>query len=106
MPKWCPVFVKDENEFIIQYEDLVFSDESTAWKAGWGTSLVEGVLLGFVFTGRSVDVEQGLINRRSKLGGMPVAVIAGPLVDEVVPREGQECGVTIASAAEVTEEEK
>jgi len=84
--KWVPVFEKDGHELVVLTEDFAGKDAEEAHKIGWGGALVEGVILGMRFTTkvREVDVSN-FPHRAAMLGGVPVALISGPLFDEAAP---------------------
>lgn len=82
MNQFVPIFEKDGNEFFILTEDFVAEDEWGASKLGLG-SFVESVLWNATYTGRSINVCNGIPHLKAEVMGTPVAVIRGPLFDEV-----------------------
>ena len=86
-PRICPIFEKEGNEFVICTNDFIGSDTEQAMNIGRGTSLVEAVLWRCTFTGRVIDVTEGVKHITAKLGNVPVAIIKGPLFDDVARSE-------------------
>ena len=86
--KYSPLYEKMDtgDVFIICTADQASDDEDEAWKIGWGTSFVEGVLLGFRFTGKSVNTDPPLMHFTGRIAGMPVAIVSGALFDEAISK--------------------
>ena len=81
--QFVPIFeTKDGNRLFVCLNDFVGTDEDDAWKIAVGASLVECILWGIRPTWKSVDVTEGIPHRKADLGGVPVAIISGPLFDE------------------------
>ena len=83
--KYCPVYKKDEDKFIIKLEDFVGKDHEEAMKIGWGSMLVECVLWNIDFTNQVIEVDpKNFLNAPGTLGDqVPVAFFEGPLFDGV-----------------------
>ncbi len=78
---FCPTYEKDGNEFIVLTESFVADNHEDAWKIGLGSMLVECILLGMKYKDvREIDREN-FPHRKANVGGLPVAVFAGPLFD-------------------------
>ena len=83
MKTFCPVYEKDGHELIVLTKDFVADNHEEAWKIGMGSMLVECIILGMKYKEvREIDTEH-LPHRKATLGGLPVALIAGPAFDEV-----------------------
>ena len=92
--QWVPVFTKDGNRFLLPHKEMVADNENEAWKIGWGTVLVEGIMLAFKFSGETLEIVDGqLVHVRGQLGLMDVCLLSGPLFDaaekEVVNEQTQ-----------------
>lgn len=83
---FAPVFEKDGNRFIFLFEGTIGVDEEEAYKIGVGIAFVEGILTGSDPTWESVNVD-GLLNVEANLGSYPVAIIGGPLFDQVLNKK-------------------
>ncbi len=80
---FVPIFKKDENELFICTEDFIGETHYDAMKIGWGTSLVEGVLLKMEFTNEVREIDpKNTPHVKANIMNMPVAVISGPLFEE------------------------
>ena len=79
----APIFEKDGNRFIAPYRDFVGKNEKEAWEIGIGASLVECIIWGARFTGDTCPVTDDLRGYEAKLNGATVALISGPLYDEL-----------------------
>ena len=80
--KYCPVFEKDGNRLIVRTEEFVGKDEEQARHIGWGAMLVECIILGMEYTGDIIDIESDILHVPCDLGGVPVAILSGPVFDE------------------------
>lgn len=83
MPSYVPIFEKDGNRLFVLCEDFRADNEYDARKIGWGAMLVECVVLGMKFTYEVIELPKIIPNRKAELGGYPVAIISGPMFDEV-----------------------
>lgn len=83
-PTFCPVYLKDGNELIVLLKSWTAPEEEDAYKIALGSMLVECILYGMKFKEvRSIDVNN-LRHYQTKLGDVPVAIISGPVFDQVV----------------------
>ena len=82
MVRMCPVFSKDGNEFIVCDRAWTAEEEWKAKQIGMGASLVECVIWGANYTGRTVDATGHLEHLPSTLMQSDVAIISGPMLEE------------------------
>ena len=79
MTKYTPIYEKDGHEFIVPSSDQVGADRWEAEKIGWGTQLVEGVILAFKPTGRFLELDdEGMAQvtgQWAKLGGWDIIIL-------------------------------
>jgi hypothetical protein len=82
---FAPVFEKDGNQFLITHGEFVARTEEEALSLG--TSAFE-CALDIRFTGEVLNIAEGITHRKAVLDtDMPVAIISGPLFDEVAEKE-------------------
>lgn len=78
---WCPVYEKDGHELIVLHPSFVADNRDEAWEIGMGSMLVECVLWGVKYLRvQQIDMKN-TPHHPADLGGMPVALIAGPLFE-------------------------
>lgn len=84
---FAPVFTHTAtgNRYIITQEDFVSEDRDVAWSIGFGAGLVEAIALQSRHKlGDILEFDPtNLPHVASTLGGLRVAVVAGPIFDEV-----------------------
>ena len=80
--KYCPVYEKNGNRLIIVTEEFVGKDEEQAKHIGWGSMLVECIILKMKYTGDIINIDGDLPHVAADLGGVPVAILSGPAFDE------------------------
>ncbi|HJZ13827.1 MAG TPA: hypothetical protein VJ521_16855 [Acidobacteriota bacterium] len=83
MKNFVPIFEKDGNAFFVLLKDWRADDEHGARMIGWGAMLVETVLWKAMFTKEVKEISAGIEHREADLAGFPVAIISGPLVEEL-----------------------
>lgn len=88
MNRYCPVFEKDENKFIIEHPDWAGNSEEDAKNMGRGTMLVEAILFQFKYTRDIKEVDEQNFphvkaNLTSSTGSLPVCVFDGPMMKEI-----------------------
>ena len=66
-----PIFQHGGHEFFICTKDMTAPSANEADKIGWGTGLVEGILCGFTYTGKTVILEN-CRGQKGTLGKIPV----------------------------------
>ena len=81
--QFAPVFEKDGNEFLVCHRSFASIDDKGAWEIGVGASLVECILWGAKFTGEICEVTDNTRGYEAHLQGALVAIISGPLYDEL-----------------------
>ena len=86
--RYCPIFEKDNNRLIVVTEEFVGKDEEQAKQIGWGAMLVECILLNMKYTGDIINIDGEIPHVVADLGGVPVAILSGPVFDE---QEKQPC---------------
>ncbi|MBA7539994.1 hypothetical protein ES705_32283 [subsurface metagenome] len=84
MPRFCPVFEKDDNRFIVPYDDCTGETPNDALMIGWGMMLVECIIWGARFAGDILDVGEELPHLKAELSGAKVFLIGGPMFDDAV----------------------
>jgi len=78
-----PIFTKNDHEFFILHDEFKSQNEVEAHKIGFGTMFVEGLLLGFKFTNRVMELpEEGIAHAAAIIGPYHVAIISGPIFEE------------------------
>ena len=82
---FVPVFEQDGNKFFVVHPDFVGSDEDEAMEIGYGSMLVECILMDmkFTFTVKEIDAEN-IPHVKANLGNCTVAVFEGPLFQEAI----------------------
>ena len=80
--QYCPVYEKDGNRLIVVTKEFVGKDEEQAKHIGWGSMLVECILLGMKYTGDIITIDVEVPHISADLGGVPVAIVSGPVFDE------------------------
>lgn len=80
--QYCPVYEKEGNRLIVVTEEFVGNDEEQAKQIGWGSMLVECILLGMKYTGDIINIDGEIPHISANLGGVPVAIFSGPVFDE------------------------
>ena len=78
---WVPIYKKDGNEFFIREEEFAADEEWEATKIGFGSMLVECVLLGTKFVRVQEINEHNIPHVTANLADYPIAIISGPLFD-------------------------
>jgi len=79
---FAPIYEKDGNELFLPIEGFFADDEETARRIGWGSMLVECVLMRMNYTGKILSFDpHNQPHVAAKVGGTPVAIIAGPLFE-------------------------
>lgn len=90
---FAPIYSKDDYTFVIPNKDQIGHTAEEAWKIGLGTQLVEGIMLGFRSTGRTLELTDNVLHVPAKLGSTDIALLSGPLFDEcVVPKSAPPAG--------------
>lgn len=90
-PIFVPIFEKDGNRFFILSPDFKASDEYEAMWIGWGSMLVECILLGMEFKGEVIEIDpHNTPHRTGKIivngnhdSPIEIAIISGKAFDEV-----------------------
>ena len=82
--QFAPIFEKDGNQFLVCHKSFAGTDDNEAWEIGLGASLVECFLWGAKFTGKTCEVTDDTRGYEAHLQGALVAIINGPLYDELV----------------------
>ena len=82
MTQYCPVYEKDGNRLIVVTEEFVGKDEEQAKQIGWGSMLVECILMKMKYTGDIINIDGEIPHIAADLGGVPVAILSGPVFDE------------------------
>lgn len=81
---WAPVYNKDGDKFITAYIDHTFKDKDEAYKTGFGFGIMEGIILGFRFTGEIIKVDlKNFSHFDAKIGRLEVYIFAGPNYDRL-----------------------
>jgi len=80
--RYCPIFEKDNNRLIVVTEEFVGEDEEQARHIGWGSMLVECILMGMKYTGDILNIDGEIPHIAADLGGVPIAILSGPVFDE------------------------
>ena len=80
--KWCPVFEKDGNEFIVPIPGWYGETESQGQMMAFAM-LPETVLWGCKWTHRVVNTGNGILHREATIQGTSVAIISGPLFEAI-----------------------
>lgn len=78
---FVPIFEKDGNRFVVGHPDFGGADEDEAWEIGCGAALVECILWGARFTGKTLDATDNIMAVKTTLGRTRIAVISGPIFD-------------------------
>ncbi len=75
--EYAPVFEKDRVQFIIWHRGFSDKDEDEAYKIGFGTTLMEGIIFKFKFTGKSIPIFDGSTKKgkEGELGNLKVIVL-------------------------------
>lgn len=76
--QYAPVFEKDGTRFIVATLDWVGDTEEKAWQIAIG-GLPEQIILGFRWTKEIVSITSPMPHGTATLGGLPVAILSGPL---------------------------
>ena len=81
---FVPIFEKDGNKLFITTPDFIGTSETHADMIGLAASIVEGVLLDMKYIG-TMEIEPDLTpHRKAHVGNVPIAIISGPMFDEVI----------------------
>ena len=80
--QYCPVYEKEGNRLIVVTEEFVGKDEEQAKHIGWGSMLVECILMEMKYTGDIINIDGEIPHIAANLGGVPVAILSGPAFDE------------------------
>jgi len=78
-----PLYEKEGNRFFVLTEDFVGKDEEEARHIGLGSMLVECIFLDMKYTGAVMQLAEEVPHRKAKVGTTPVAIVSGPLFEEV-----------------------
>jgi len=73
---YCPVFEKDESEFIIAFPDYICQSKSQAYKIGSAA-----VDLTFIDKVLKINKKDGLAHIVGKIGNIDILIVAGKLFD-------------------------
>ncbi len=87
---FVPVFEKDKNKLFICTEEFIGKTKEEAMSIGWGASLVECTLLEMNFINETKDIDpKNTPHRKAAIGNMPVAIISGPLFEQVFSQHSE-----------------
>jgi hypothetical protein len=81
---FVPVFEKDGNRLLLCPGRFWVELEEEALRIGYGSVLVECILLGMKFIGEVIEVDPNNTKHvRASIDNVPVAIISGPSFDQV-----------------------
>lgn len=85
---FVPIFEKDNNRLFILTEEFTAQTRDDAMNIGWGSSLVEAVILQMKFTNEVQEINPRYTpHAKATIANIPVAIISGPLFDVLVKQE-------------------
>ena len=85
MSVFIPIYEKDDNKFFVIASQFVGKDRDEAMNIGWGSMLVECILLGMKFTNEIMEVDpDNLPHVKAGLGPYQIGVVEGPMFQEAV----------------------